>query len=416
MSKLYGILTLCLIAAVYTVHRSSDERQYRGKLHLSTKTSYPHHASEQLTLPSDVTLVKVQYVSRHGTRYPMLNDMARIRKLLGKIQVPAHWMPPDLIDDQNAGKLASTGHTDMHRLGQRALKRYRDLLNTTATTAIGFQSSESARSIDSAMAFMSALDLSSHLNVIPRANDTTLAMKYNCPLWSHYKQKMSADISSQVAIFDSLHAARIQSRLEQKLGALLPMGDIATLYLLCGYDLALYGNHGKWCSLIDEPMSFWLELRNDIKYSRVYGPDGADINRHIACSLVSEILDELEHGSALAIFKFGHAETVMFLSTLMHLDSALGSSDMAVTGAMSLSQARARGFQTSLLVPFSANIIFELYQDLSHRLLVRMLVNEQPIRLQQCGGSYLCPLSTLHTAFGNDVGCELAKVCSVLNL
>ncbi|KAJ1952369.1 hypothetical protein EC988_003596 [Linderina pennispora] len=152
-------------------------------------------------------------------------------------------MPPDLIDDQNAGKLASAGHTDMYRLGQRALKRYRGLLNTTTTTTIGFQSSESARSIDSAMAFMSALDLSSHLNVIPRANDTTLAMKYNCPLWSHYKQQVSADINSQVAIFDSLHAARIQSRLEQKLGALLPMDDIATLYLLCGYDLALYGSH-----------------------------------------------------------------------------------------------------------------------------------------------------------------------------
>ncbi|KAJ1948204.1 hypothetical protein FBU59_001702 [Linderina macrospora] len=357
-------------------------------------------------------LIKVQYIGRHGTRYPTLSDMEKIRRLLSNLDVPASWILPDLIDDQNSAQLAAAGHLEMYQLGQRAAKHYHHLLNSTV-----FLSSESARCIDSAMAFMSGLGNTSSLNVIPRNHDTTLAMKYSCPLWSHYRQQVSADIHHNVDIFDNLHGTRIQSHVRHRLGTLLSMEDIATVYKLCGYDLALYDDANRWCSLVDHQMSFWLELRNDIRYSRVYGPDGADINKHIACSLVTELFNELDmHRNITGSFRFAHAETIMFLSTLMHLERSLGTTSQPITGNMGLEAAQKRGFRTSSLVPFAANIIFELYQGSGNQLLVRVLVNEQPIRLAQCHGSDFCPLDKLRKALGSDVGCRFEGVCSLLNI
>ncbi|KAI8319707.1 phosphoglycerate mutase-like protein [Martensiomyces pterosporus] len=377
-------------------------------------------------VPGSLQLVHVEYIVRHGARYPTKSDMERFRHIFGKLRhsVPRSWIKDELITEAYAGDLAASGVREIEGIAQRAAARYSLLFERSSgssySTGLRFISSESQRSQKSARAFRKILSDSYKtlpVEVIPRINDTVLAMKYSCPLWAKESDRLMDSIKRQVATFDAIHGSALQKHVNRRLSAdlRLSINDISTLYLLCGYDMSLFVEHGHWCTLLSPHIASLLELRADIRYSRVFGPDGAEINRKMACSLFTQMFDSIDQvlkhsGMAMPVFRFGHAETIMFASTLLGLENALGNGSAPITGNMPLKEALLRGFRTSVLAPFSSNLALEIYQDRYSQAYFRLLINENSIRLPLCPDS-ICPLRILREMLSDDIGCTFASMC-----
>ncbi|KAJ2336292.1 hypothetical protein GGI00_000916 [Coemansia sp. RSA 2681] len=413
----------------FSVHRASSPSSGSRltNLPLSTKTPYLAPNTTAPTASEGLELVQVQYVYRHGARYPTAGDMSHIRDVydLEGLSVPRGWINLELVDESNAALLAQYGYREIAGIAQRTLQRYSEFMaeRMRHPESVRFVSSEFQRSYASARTFQSVVDPSNHtkpVTVLPLEDDTILAMKKQCPLWMQGKAAATFNASREVAAFDSIHGQKLRQHMSSKIGVgldLLTLENISALYLMCGYEVSLFARLDTWCSLFDPDTAALMELRNDIKYSRVYGPFGADINRRMACALFTAIFQDIDSAlrsasSATSTFRFGHAETVMFVSTLLNLEQALGSDNSPITGAMPLARAQHRGFKTSIVAPFSTNLGIELYRDRRAQPFFRILLNEQAVRLPECADAF-CSLDVLRNKLGDAIGCDFDRVCNV---
>lgn len=415
------VLVLCYIYYYNFLHRDCCPQ-----LSLSNKTPYPHLKStvaDHDGSAHNLELVQVQMVSRHGARYPGLSEMQKIRDLYlltnKGSNVPRRWYKQELVNDQNAAMLSSSGKREMRGIANRVQQRYPQYLTNWASQ-MQFVSSVFQRSQDSAHEFRAAIDdknIAPPTTVLPLVNDTILAMKHQCPLWKKQRtEQVAQDVSKETAIFDSRHSLKLLHSAKQRLSIdNLSMKYLAVIYSLCGYDLALYGEENHWCTVLDPGMSKWMELRNDIRYSRVYGSYGPEINQKMACSLFADIWQHMERAvkdkdGAPPIFRFGHSETIMFVNTLVGLDSELGSTSEPISGRMSKIAMGRRGFKSTKLIPFSSNLVFEIYRSKTGgEGFFRLLLNEQPIRYPGCSHE-ICPISVLQESF---TVCDFYSMCKV---
>ncbi|KAJ2161795.1 PHOsphatase [Coemansia sp. RSA 552] len=393
-------------------------------LPLSTKSPYPAYSTHAPPAPSEP--VSVHYILRHGARYPSLSGMGQVAHIYNLLRnhVPPTWINPDIIAAENEAMLSRTGHLETTRLAHRIAQRYPDLLSDSQNLkAVRLVTSQLPRTIDTAKAFRHALDPNNYtppVTVIPRANDTTLSMKYNCPRWIAAHAQLKPEIAHELDVFDAVYPSSLR-RISHALGVApgtLDMADIQVIYTLCGYDATLYGEHRHWCSLFDQQTAALLELRSDISYSRVYGPHGGEINSRISCVLFAEILREVDRalhspGRAASTFRFAHAETLMFASNHLRLHQALGSTDRPIAGNMTYEDSRRRGFRTSVLAPYSSNLGIEVYHaQPPARPQFRLLLNEQVVRLPGCPED-LCELGHLRTALHSEAACDHDNLCQI---
>ncbi|KAJ2792893.1 hypothetical protein GGI18_000014 [Coemansia linderi] len=428
--RIYAALAVAAILAMcmwyYSSHKSpvSPGGSRLTNLVLSTKTPYLAPNATARSVPAGLELIQVQHIYRHGARYPTLGDMAHIKNVygLGGLNVPRDWINAGLVDGDKAALLAEYGYHEMKGLAQRTLQRYPKFLAERMRNPelVRFVSSEFQRSIMSARTFQGVVDPSNHtrpVTVLPLQEDTILAMKTGCPVWVQGKETATLNASKETAVFDSAHGQKLIQRMEGKLGAKLTVDHISTLYSMCGYEVSLFAQSGTWCTLFDPDTSALMELRNDIKYSRVYGPFGANINRKLACALFTAIFQDIDSAlrdppKAVSTFRFGHAETIMFVSTLLRLEDVLGTDNSPITGSMPFSRAQHRGFKTSVIAPFSTNLGIELYRDQRDQPFFRMLLNEQSVRLPECHDEF-CSLGVLRNKLSDAIGCDFESVCRI---
>ncbi|KAJ1841392.1 hypothetical protein LPJ73_006135, partial [Coemansia sp. RSA 2703] len=178
-----------------------------NSLKLSTKSPYVHRPPE----PSDPTsrgleLIQMHYVARHGARYPTRGNMESIRNLFETIgpHVPQDWIKPDLVDPKNTGRLASGGEKEISAIAGRMAIRYAEFLKNlfTDNQRIRFVSSEWQRSMESARVFRDTVDPDGRtlpVTVVPVTNDTTLAIRFACPLWNLLRGIHAVDIARETA-------------------------------------------------------------------------------------------------------------------------------------------------------------------------------------------------------------------------
>ncbi|KAI9505448.1 histidine phosphatase superfamily [Coemansia spiralis] len=401
------------------------------KLSLSTKAPYPDTKIPNIALPRSFELVQVQQLTRHGARYPTLAEIDELKRVykLAKPYVPSKWLVEDLVDARNAGLLAESGRQEIARIAERSLRHYNQILKEAigSSGSVRFVSSERQRTQDSAREFWRVLSTINAklppVTVLPQANDTILSMHHICPVWL----RDSALVQQHVVVrelqkFDSINGRAIQEKIKRRLGSAktaFTMDDVQTMYTLCAYDISLYQEPNYWCTLFDSTTADYLELRKDIYYSRMYGPYGANINKRMACALMTDMLRDIDLATtaadsrrAVSTFRFGHAETVMFVSALLRLEDTLGSVNTPIVGNMTLADARQRGFKTTMLAPFSANLILELYRHGQQTYYFRLLLNEQPIRLSVCDDD-ICQLDILRNELAAHVGCNFNQICKV---
>ncbi|KAJ1805338.1 hypothetical protein LPJ56_006557 [Coemansia sp. RSA 2599] len=356
-----------------------------------------------------------------------MDSIKGIYAVLGP-HVPESWIKMELVNAKHDGILAPSGEREISGIASRMAKRHGEFIGHLVEkrqNGLRLFSSEWQRSQESARVFREVVDPDNRtppVVVVPAINDTTMAIRFACPRWNQAREQGAQDIARETEAFDAIHGQRIQMQVSHRLALVakraisLSLEEISNIYTLCGYDMSLFDEAGHWCSLLDTHTLSLLELRSDIKYSRVYGPYGPSLNRRMACALFTQIGREIERAladpeNAVSTFRFAHAETVMFISTLLELESALGNGRLAIAGNMTQEQAQARGFKTSRLAPFSANIGIEIYRDQDSQAVFSLLLNEAPVLLPGCKDA-LCPVDVLRSNLAGKIGCDFEKECA----
>ncbi|KAJ1733081.1 hypothetical protein LPJ61_001727 [Coemansia biformis] len=417
---------LLLACGLYVYLRSDRGDSADGlPLPLSAKSPYPPVPAGNYTAPDGMGLVQVQFILRHGARYPAAGEMNSFERLYSKLRrhVPPSWLDPDLITGDKAWDLSESGRQETARIARRIVGRYPALLSSggPGMRSLRFVSSDFARTVATAAVFRATVDADNEtppVATIPRANDTILAIKYTCPRWAVARLQEKANLPEEYAVFDAMHGKDLRDRVSRRLGIdadMITVNDVHKMYALCGYNMALYGKDTHWCTLLDRQTTELMELRNDIEYTRIYGRYGGELNRHVACSLATSVFQDIDSAlrdpaAATSVFRFGHAETLLFLTTLLGADRALGAVDPPITGGMGAKDSKRRGFKSSVLIPFSSNWGLELYRDQHAQAYFRLLLNERPVRLPGCD-DVLCPLPVLRGMLGADLGCNYAELC-----
>lgn len=175
------------------------------------------------------------------------------------------------------------------------------------------------------------------------------------------------------------------------------------------FELALYGIKTNWCSLLSEDLVKSVEFQEDLESFYAQGA-GFKLNYEIASVLLKDIVQFMRDFVAkktqvVGNFRFAHAETTLPLMTLL----GYGSREVLLA-SFSNDNIENRGFRTSELATFGANINFRLFQKTiggeseseqktRENYYVQVLVNERVAEIPGCD-AILCELSKVEKLWG----------------
>ncbi|GLD93546.1 hypothetical protein PINS_up002138 [Pythium insidiosum] len=410
--------------------------------HMSTKTMYPvlfrgeledeRRREEEDAARHECRPVQLNYVVRHGTRFPTIKDIKRIeathaklRSTMGEkptkdLEWVASWSNPYEYD--RAGWLAEAGVAELVSMGQRLRERFGDAFHQHfEVSRFLFEHTYKPRTRHSAMAFAFGFfggHQPVHLTSDPIGEDEELRFFDNCPAFErsidsnktatieHTKYRQSPQM------LENLN--RFRSRVGTTNAASLTQKDLEAAYAGCAFDVAVRWRTNEWCSLFDEGMLHSMDYFHDLKhfYKKSHGHALAF---EIAAPLLQDIyrtIHQRANGESTVEghFRFAHAETILPFASLLNLtyfDRHLSDREGHFLADTPLDVAMRRPFRGSTLAPFSANIGFVLYkcskpseteggevtkapEGTSYR--VQTLFHERSVRFSECGGEILCPL------------------------
>ncbi|KAI8056728.1 histidine phosphatase superfamily [Syncephalis plumigaleata] len=189
--------------------------------------------------------------------------------------------------------------------------------------------------------------------------------------------------------------------LTKRLGFSVTFKVYEYMILACSFEFAIKGHANGWCELLlDEDASrndhysvdpYSVESRalelhdflQDIRFYHRYGL-GKPLNARISCVLILQLLREMQeavHGNLSTRWRlrFAHAETVLLLLTNLGINTDKPEFR------------RDRSLRASRLIPFAANMHFELLSCSStpgttqdEQYFVRVLLNEHPLQIPGC--------------------------------
>jgi multiple inositol-polyphosphate phosphatase/2,3-bisphosphoglycerate 3-phosphatase len=146
---------------------------------------------------------------------------------------------------------------------------------------------------------------------------------------------------------------------------------------------------------MSKPFIQSLDYLDDLKEFYWIG-GGYKINYEMAAVLLREIFDTIQarvktESALVGNFLFAHAETTLPLTTLM----GYGDRSLLLANATA-AEIEARGFRSSALAPFAANIAFRLFKRKADNgdFYVQVLVNEKEAAIPGCGHVF-CKLQAL---------------------
>ncbi|KAF9348428.1 PHOsphatase, partial [Mortierella sp. AD094] len=412
------------------------------------------------------------------------------------------WPSEKLYPISKGNLLSAKGDSDLYRIGRRFAVRYQGFLDRYPYDANTYelQSSSKSRCSQSAYAFsvgflegrrardtdVEGCDESEmppvqpvDIFTLPIGLDKELAVKYACPRWLESVKDSPKVVREQLLYKDDFlpelaeRLSTIFSSNDRSPQVNITTKDVETIFGICGFEVAFHNNDQTWCQLLrqsapgspnileSEKSNFLkLEISNDLDDYYTYGP-GVPFNKHLGCELGTSLSNaiedaltlEMEHPSSnrksgdddddprhfRGLFKFGHSETILFLSSFLGLYDQRG---IPLRGDMTPEQYAQREFRASKISPFAANIAFEVfrpkpsnphrkrrieyeekdeqYSPFRYRVpvgLVRLLVNEEPMIIPGCGSDYFCEWETLRAIFRRaGAGCNFDGCCTSLSL
>ncbi|KAG3039778.1 hypothetical protein PC119_g1948 [Phytophthora cactorum] len=331
---------------------------------------------------TELELIQTQMVARHGIRYPTEGNIQDINGLLKRLkpfeELLPLWMRNYTLPYNRsvAGELAVAGKFELWELGVRSLARSgheKRVMFLKDNYRIAHTHVKRTR--DSAIAFVdSFFENPEDVEYIEYPKNTDFLLRFfdQC---ARYQREHSFGLKRESIEFSPKDLMAVQSA--------------------CAFDIALYHHKHQWCSLMSMTFIHSLDYLDDLEQFYWIGA-GYKINYEMAAVLLRELVDTMMgrvNGSNTLAgnFFFAHAETTLPLVTLM----GYGDRSLLLANATK-AEINSRGFRTSILSPFGANIEFRLFKRKSgaEEFYVQILVNEKKAKIPGCERVF-CKLSEL---------------------
>lgn len=414
------VIAIAFCAATLAINTADAFTPFDFAKSFSTKTAYWDQTASNDDVLSKVkdlssyTLVQIQSIIRHGTRYPTASSAREIEELLAKLQTTYAELIPTWLTTYELpynssldGAIAPAGIAELKAIGKRTRQSLATSYIPTEFTPDTFllQHTYKSRTRDSAKAFASTFFINpSNVTYLeyPKKKDPLLRFYDQCDRYNRDIKDNETALAEVIRFKQSDRMLRTVDLLKRAL--LLPsdaditLTDVESVYSACAFDLAQYGIASHWCTLLDREIIQTVELLEDLNTFYQLG-GGHALNYEMASVLLQDIvatMDAFITGASAqqGNFRFVHAETTLPLITL------LGYTDFALLRGVDWGVAATanRRFRTSRLAPFAANVQFRLYEKAGEHY-VQILVNEQVARLPGCK-SVLCKLSQLRRLWG----------------
>ncbi|KAG7400727.1 PHOsphatase [Phytophthora boehmeriae] len=369
-------------------------------------------ALESSVQASDLELVQLQQVSRHGSRFPTKGNMGEITDLLNKLQTNYSSLVPDWLKNYSlpynttvAGELAPAGFQELAAYGERSRASVGFAIPTVYNASLFKLAHTSVtRTADSGQSYVGYWFASTFFDnpddvqflEYPEANDTLLRFFDAC-------DRYNAEVINNASTLAELDAYQVSAKMNESIEFLktqlnLPTDadfsatDASSVFSACAFDVMLYNITNRWCSLVDQKLLNRLEYVEELESFYEQGA-GYKINYEMAAVLLQDIYAYMKNfttGGTTIVgnLRFGHAETTLPLMTL------LGYGDRTkLLASWTDEQINSRGFRTSVLAPTASNIDFRLYRSMTdQKYYVSVWIQEVEAPLPGCGSLY-CELS-----------------------
>lgn len=367
-----------------------NDAQCEGSL-----TPYPTDV-KTATYPDSLIPRYISHVGRHGARYPAsAANCLKLQKALEQAREAGTITPlgeelqalNDLVihlSTNRWGALDSLGMAEQRGIATRMLGAYPDVFPDGAT--VNALSSYSPRSMMSMFSFVHQMDrLDNRLQFLTSTGRINSATMRPFDIDKDYLQ-FRADNTWKPAYDEYFRQACPITAITRVLGKDFPFGDtdnardlaITEYYVIAGLQAMSLPSEMKKYFTADEMNALWscFNLR---QYLQRCASTVSTVPADIASELVLDIIhkaDQAIEGTnpAVADLRFGHAETVMPLASLLRLPGCY-----YLTNYFDTVSAHWKDFQ---VVPMAANVQFIFFRaKRSGHWYVRVELNEQPITL-----------------------------------
>lgn len=382
-------LTLFVARAVDPTLTNYNYRQCEGSL-----TPYPTDI-EISSYPDTLKPVMINHVGRHGARYPAsATNCRKLRQALDKADSLGTITPlgrelmavNDLVIKESNGRwgaLDSLGIAEQEAIAARMYKAYPALFSGGIVNAI---SSYSPRAMMSMMAFVHKLD---RLNNSP--DYLTSTGRVNSPLMrpfdidTDYLEFRRQDATKEV--YDKyFKEACPTAAISRVLGKDYPFENaehwrdlaITEYYVIAGLAAMSIDYDASKFFTAEEYNRLWscFNLRQYLqRTASTISTIPADIASDLVLNIIQTTENFLDGSNPCAVnLRFGHAETIMPLASLLKLPGCYYMTNYFDTVAMHWCDFN--------IVPMASNIQFILFKsDKSGRYYLRVDLNERPITL-----------------------------------
>lgn len=264
-----------------------------------------------------------------------------------------------------------------------------------------------------------------------------LTGKFEKPFLEFHKQceKISGEAKIKDPRIDRVKNPNLKKRIADRVARKLGLDNggsdppvtsqvLDSIYNTCRFENAL-DNDSIWCDLFDKRDIEALEYIEDVSsyIKSAYGPSA---NPKQSCPLVKDLLDALNEGVEMkdpknqrkkSYFYFSHADPMKkLLATFdMFRDDDNFSDSRISEFERELKVPKKRSWRTSVITPFSANMVFVLYRcqespDEVAKFKILAAVTEQPVKLGGCKDTD-CNSQRFFNTYNNMHDCDLNRVC-----
>jgi multiple inositol-polyphosphate phosphatase/2,3-bisphosphoglycerate 3-phosphatase len=386
---------------------------------MATKTPYNTHCDEwREAIPTHYGCragaepAYVEYVARHGTRYPMVSDMGRLvhlesilreneEMLRPQYQWMANWTSP--YQAERGGALHSTGVAEHFGIGHRWRMdgdQNGTLAPPYAPWRYRFSTTDLTRTFQSAAAFGSGVFGVSrddenmvpvYLTTVPRKDDSEMRFFDHCPLYTSQHKAMKAPAEAWAARHGEDLALRVQARISDDDVPWVDFKVASYMWRACAFEVALQRDNSRFCTAFSDADFLAMDFYFDLKTYYLKGP-GTPLATAIAYPLADSIRRGLQRAAncegecpLAAHFRFAHAETLLPLVALL----GLFGDDPPLDASWTPAQQSARVWRSSQIAPFGANLRFNLYTDCSAGPIVELVHNEAQLPWPGRDSAYL---------------------------
>uniref|UniRef100_A0A671QDZ9 Multiple inositol polyphosphate phosphatase 1 n=1 Tax=Sinocyclocheilus anshuiensis TaxID=1608454 RepID=A0A671QDZ9_9TELE len=300
-----------------------------------------------VTLPSSkCSEIHLTVIIRHGTRYPTIKNIQKMREFYNLVvrdatsnlnclsEIKSQWKM--WYTDDMDGRLVDKGREDHRHLAQRLIKWFPSLLTE-----------ENHRCVNSTIAFREGL--------MEGLRIEDLQYGSLCERFVKEVENNKSALQEVKGFNEGPEMKRVMEKMADRLEvpyASITDDSVEAGFFLCAYEFAIQELNSPWCQLFDEVDAQVMEYAGDLKqyWKRSYGHE---INSK---SIVTQINSDGIVSEAVTV-QVGHAETLLPLLTLLDLfkdDIPLSSTNFATQ--------HNRIFRSGKIVPYAANLLVVLYK------------------------------------------------------